>query len=91
MGTYFGILERTSDWLASKGMEETKARSYLTPLFSGLAHVAGRSLEDSYAKLRTEFSTKGGLNEQVFQDFDTKGGTETLITALDRVLERIRK
>jgi pyrroline-5-carboxylate reductase len=77
MGTYFGILERTTDWLSSKGMEETKARSYLTPLFSGLAHVAGRSLEDSYVKLRQEFSAKGG--------------TEMLITALDRVLERIKR
>ena len=72
-------------------MAETKACSYLTPLFGGLAHVAGRAREESYAKLRQEFSTQGGLNEQVFQDFDTRGGTETLISALDRVLQRIKE
>lgn len=90
MGPYFGILERTSDWLAGKGMGEAKARSYLTPLFAGLAHVASRAPASSYATLRAEFSTKGGLNEQVFQDFDTGGGTAALTKALDRVLERIK-
>ncbi|HWT96108.1 MAG TPA: pyrroline-5-carboxylate reductase [Terriglobales bacterium] len=90
MGPYFGLLERTSDWLASKGMAEAKARNYLTPLFAGLAHVASRAPASSYATLRAEFSTKGGLNEQVFQDFDSGGGTAALIQALDRVLERIK-
>jgi len=91
MGTYFGILERTSDWLAHKGMDDAMARNYLTPLFSGLANAAGRSPDSGYAKLREDFSTKGGLNEQVFEDFDTKGGTEALIKALDRVLERVKR
>ena len=90
MGPYFGILERVSDWLASKGMAEAKARDYLTPLFGGLAHVASRAPTTRYTQLREEFSTKGGLNEQVFQDFDTTGGTEALIKALNRVLERIK-
>lgn len=91
MGTYFGILERTTEWLVGKGMDETKARSYLAPLFGSLAHVAAHAREASFTTLRQEFSTRGGLNEQVFSDFDRKGGSRALTDALSRVLERIRK
>lgn len=91
MGTYFGILERLTEWLVGQGMDEGKAYSYLTPLFGSLAHVATRSPEAEFARLRHEFSTKGGLNEQVFSDFESRGGSVALSRALDRVLERIER
>lgn len=91
MGTYFGILERTTEWLVAKGMDEAKVRSYLVPLFGSLAHVAAQAPEASFMTLRQEFSTRGGLNEQVFSDFDREGGSRALTDALSRVLERIRK
>lgn len=91
MGTYFGILERATEWLAGRGMDETKARSYLVPLFGSLARVAAHAPEASFTMLRQEFSTRGGLNEQVFSDFDKNGGSRALTDALSRVLERIRK
>lgn len=91
MGTYFGILERMTEWLVDQGMDEGKARSYLTPLFGSLAHVASRSSETRFAQLRQEFSTRGGLNEQVFSDFESGGGSIALSQALDRVLERIKR
>jgi len=34
---------------------------------------------------------KGGLNEQVFMDFEARGGTEALFKALDRVLVRAKE
>ncbi|CDX33829.1 Pyrroline-5-carboxylate reductase protein [Mesorhizobium sp. SOD10] len=90
MATYFGIMERTTEWLAGKGMSKSKARNYLTPLFGSLTHVASRSAESSFGELRQAFSTRGGLNEQLFKDFDELGGTAAMTRALDRVLERIR-
>ncbi|MBW8789318.1 MAG: pyrroline-5-carboxylate reductase, partial [Rhizobium leguminosarum] len=39
--------------------------------------------------LSREFATKGGLNEQVFSDFEKKGGLVALTAALDGVLARI--
>lgn len=89
MGTYFGILERLTYWLKQNGMEETKAQSYLLPLFGSLAQVSTRSPEKNFRSLREEFSTKGGLNEQVFRDFDLNGGSNALTSALDNVLNRI--
>ncbi|WP_296746973.1 pyrroline-5-carboxylate reductase [Mesorhizobium sp.] len=90
MGTYFGLLERAQDWLVGKGLEPGIARSYLLPLFGSLADAAIASPATSFMELRREFSTPGGLNEQVFRDFDETGATKVLHHALDRVLSRIR-
>jgi pyrroline-5-carboxylate reductase len=90
MGSYFGILERTTGWLAQQGMPADKARAFVAPLFLSLAETAVRHGEMPLEALRQEFSTKGGLNEQVFEDFERNGGTTALTAALDRVLVRIK-
>lgn len=90
MGTYFGILERLSDWLTAQGMADRQARDVLAPLFASLARVAQASTS-SFADLRSAHSTRGGLNEQVFADFEAMGGSEALFKALDRVLLRARQ
>ncbi|WP_119255622.1 pyrroline-5-carboxylate reductase [Shinella zoogloeoides] len=92
MATYFGIMHRTTEWLAEKGLPEEKGRAYLAPLFAGLSETAlhgGRHVD--FMEMSREYATKGGLNEQVFHDFDHKGGTSALTKALDRVLERISR
>ncbi|WP_281978918.1 pyrroline-5-carboxylate reductase [Pseudorhizobium flavum] len=91
MGTYFGLMEIVSGWLADKGMTNETARRYLTPLYSSLAHVATATPHASYCDLRQEFSTRGGLNEQLFRMFDVQGGSAALLKALDDVLARLRK
>lgn len=90
MATYFGIMHRTTEWLAEKGLPEEKGRAYLAPLFASLSDTAvhaGRHV--AFMELSREFATRGGLNEQVFHDFDGKGGSDALRLALDRVLKRI--
>lgn len=92
MATYFGIMHRTTEWLAENGLPEEKGRAYLTPLFAGLAEAAAHAEEDiKFIDLSREFATRGGLNEQVFQDFDGQGGTDALRRALDGVLKRISR
>ncbi|OLP58110.1 pyrroline-5-carboxylate reductase [Xaviernesmea oryzae] len=88
MGTYFGMMEHLTGWLTEKGMAQEKARAYLAPLFASLAQTASQS-DLPLDELRAEFSTRGGLNEQVFRDFEQKGGTAALTAAMDRVLTRI--
>ncbi len=90
MGTFFGILEISSRWLESQGMPYDQAKSYLAPLFASLADTAARRQAPDFDVLRGEFSTKGGLNEQVFADFTAAGGAKALTEALDGVLARIR-
>ena len=90
MGTYFGILERATDWLASQGIPDQKARDYLISLFASLGKVSAKSAERPPGDLRREFSTRGGLNEQLFREFDQGGGSEALTSALASVLRRIK-
>lgn len=89
MSTFFGIMEFTTDWLERNGLDRSKGRAYITPLFESLAQRANKEKSHSFHSLSEEFATKGGLNEQVLSDFETKGGRAALISALDRVLARI--
>ncbi|RWC37636.1 MAG: pyrroline-5-carboxylate reductase [Mesorhizobium sp.] len=90
MATYVGIMHRTTAWLAEHGLPEEKGRAYLVHLFASISETAllvGKDVD--LINLSREFATKGGLNEQVFQDFNGNGGSNALKRALDRVLERI--
>ena len=90
MATYFGLMQRTTDWLADKGLPEEKARAYLAPLFAELSETAVAAGPDvAFIELSHEFATKGGLNEQVFRHFEEGGGSDALARALDRVYRRI--
>jgi pyrroline-5-carboxylate reductase len=89
MGSYFGILEVAQGWLEARGLPEAAARSYMAGLFANLGRVAEGSSK-GFAALREEYSTKGGLNEQVFKVFSEQGGTEALTVGLDQVLQRVR-
>ena len=89
MGSYFGLLDLAQGWLVAEGMPEASARSYLAGLFDNLGRVAEQSPK-GFAELRDEYSTRGGLNEQVFRVFSQEGGADALRTALGQVLQRVR-
>lgn len=90
MSAYFGIMKAATDWLVDRGLSQQKARSYVAPMFASLSQSAASEPLVSFEDLRRSFATKGGLNEQVLQDFEKFGGTEALKKSLDRVLTRIR-
>ncbi|MBY5437181.1 hypothetical protein [Rhizobium leguminosarum] len=69
---------------------ESVAARTLRQLFSGLDHAARSRPVTGFDELVGEHSTKGGLNEQVLEDFRGFGGTVALQKALGRVLTRIR-
>ncbi|MGY5810788.1 pyrroline-5-carboxylate reductase [Rhizobium sp. LEGMi198b] len=89
MSTFFGIMEFTTDWLEKNGLDRSKGQAYIAPLFASLAQRANEPGVTSFSSLSSEFATRGGLNEQVFSDFEKKGGRQALTAALDRVLARI--
>lgn len=91
MSLYFGFMGRIVEWLQSNGMPEQAARAYMTAHFDSLSKVAVRQPEAALHTLAREFATKGGLNEQVWLDFDQRGGTRAVFEALDRVHMRIKR
>lgn len=91
MGSYFGMLETCARWLEGEGLPYGPASDYLRQLHIGLAHAMAASPSASFDTLRQDHSTRGGLNEQVFAQFDVHGGNRALCEALDSVLARIRQ
>ena len=89
MGSYFGILEVAAGWLVERGLPEAAAKDYMAGLFANLGLVAEGSGKP-FSALREEYSTRGGLNEQLFRVFGEEGGVEALRSALDRVLVRVK-
>lgn len=90
MGTFLGFIEGTVNWLTEQGMPAQTARAYVGPLFVSLSETVFTSAGTSLGALRAEYSTKGGINEQMFADFVTLGGLEALHGAFRNVLLRIR-
>jgi pyrroline-5-carboxylate reductase len=89
MGSYFGLLDVAQGWLVERGLPEAAARDYMAGLFANLGQVAEGSGKP-FGTLREEYSTRGGLNEQVFRVFGEAGGVKALRLALDQVLERVK-
>jgi hypothetical protein len=88
MGTYFGLLDVIAHWMTAKGMLNKHARDFLAHLFAGLSETARASPEGSFEELRTAYSSKGGLNEQVFDLFVSHGAAAgSYGRARSRVLE----
>jgi pyrroline-5-carboxylate reductase len=90
MGTYFGILEAGTKWLENKGLAYESGRAYLVQMFGALTETAAQAPGKPFEDIRVEFSTKGGLNEQVYTNFAADGGIKALSDALDGVFNRIR-
>ncbi|MFM0203622.1 pyrroline-5-carboxylate reductase [Paraburkholderia fungorum] len=90
MGSFFAMIEAQATWLHQQGIPYPNARTYLASLFNGLACTANTRRE-SFAELSKEFSTPGGLNEQMTADLESQGVFRAQASALDRILARIRK
>lgn len=90
MGLYFGVMESAAGWLGEQGAEASNARQYLSQVFVELARTAERAKGISFADLRVEHSTPGGLNQQLHEVFSESGGSDAIHTALDSVAGRIR-
>jgi pyrroline-5-carboxylate reductase len=89
MASYFMVVGEVQSWLERQGVAAATAREYAARLFEGLSRVP-RESEASFAELAGEFSTRGGLNEQMAAALADCGALKAWRTALDEVLVRIR-
>lgn len=89
MASFFGIAELAADWAGRQGMASEPAQRYLGQLFGNLGAVLEAD-PTAVAQLRVDHATRGGLNEQVFDQFRRLGGEAALNAALDSVMARIR-
>lgn len=90
MGNFFQTLHAQATWLREHGISADVSRAFLTSLYTGLSDAASRT-GTPFDTLAREFSTAGGLNEQITKDLAAHGVFSAHANALERVLERIRK
>jgi len=89
MGSYFGLLETAQGWLEAQGLATVDAEAYLRGLFGSLGDVL-RASPAGFAQLRADHSTKGGLNEMIFQRFVQGGGGAAMQAALTAAFQRVQ-
>ncbi len=88
MGSYFALLHNQAQWLEKHGLSYGEAREYLAGLYFGLASIA-RKTETGFAELSKEFTTTGGLNQQVLDTLNAHRVFNAFDHAFDQVLQRI--
>ena len=89
MGSYFGLLETASAWMVAQGLNDADTSAYLRGLFGSLGDVL-RENPASFEQLRADHSTKGGLNEMIFQRFVQGGGGAAMDAALTAAFQRVQ-
>lgn len=89
MASYFGLLETAADWMVAQGHPRPDAVAYLRGLFGSLGDVL-RESPASFERLRVDHSTKGGLNEMIFQHFVQGGGGAAMEAALTAAFKRVQ-
>ena len=90
MASYFSTLDTLASWLVRNGVRARTARDYIAAMFRGLSHVPVAS-QATFNELADEFTTKGGLNEQLARDLARGGMFDAWSGGLDAILARIRK
>jgi len=91
MSPYFAFAGAITDWLVRHDVPADDARAYVASMFQGLADIAARDREHSFAALAAEFATRGGINEQVVTHLREHGALKAVSDALDAVLQRMKK
>ena len=75
--------------MVAQGHPRLDAVAYLRGLFGSLGDVL-RAGPASFEQLREDHSTKGGLNEMIFQRFVQGGGGAAMEAALTAAFKRVQ-
>lgn len=90
MGSFFLMQGAIVDWMTAQGLEPTLARLYIGELASGLTLSAQIRTDESFGSLMDDFSTRGGLNEQLRKSLEQAGLREQVAKGLTDLLDRIQ-
>lgn len=89
MGVYYHFIDVCNTWLKENGLQQEQTAPYLAKLFSNLSDEA--LINQNFPELEREYSTKGGTNEFISQQFTANHGDKTLKDAFDKALSKINQ
>jgi|TARA_B110000285_G_scaffold169981_1_gene190201 pyrroline-5-carboxylate reductase len=91
MAPFYELLKVSTDWLVRKGVEQSKATSYITELFLGLSQDAVNKKSSGLKKLVAESQTPRGLNEQALRELQRGKFYNKLNKTLNNIHTRLSK
>ena len=91
MAPFYELLKVSTDWLIRKGVDQSKATSYITELFLGLSQDAVNKKSTGLKKLVAESQTPKGLNEQALKELQRGKFYSKLNKTLNNIHNRLNK
>jgi len=91
MAPFYELLKVSTDWLTRKGVDQSKATSYVTELFLGLSQDAVNKKSTGLKKLVAESQTPKGLNEQALKELQREKFYSKLNKTLNNIHTRLNK
>ena len=91
MAPFYELLKVSTDWLIRKGVDQSKATSYITELFLGLSQDAVNKKSTGLKKLVAESQTPKGLNEQALKELQRGKFYSKLSKTLNNIHTRLNK
>jgi len=91
MAPFYELLKVSTDWLVSKGVDQSKATSYVTELFLGLSQDAVNKKSTGLKNLVAESQTPKGLNEQALNELQRGKFYSKLVKTLNNIHARLNK
>ena len=91
MAPFYELLKVSTDWLIRKGVERSKATSYITELFLGFSQDAVNKKPTGLKKLVAESQTPRGLNEQALKELQRGKFYSKLNKTLNNIHTRLNK
>ena len=91
MAPFYELLKVSTDWLVRKGVNQSKATSYVTELFLGLSQDAVNKKSNGLKNLVAESQTPKGLNEQALKELQRGKFYSKLNKTLNNIHARLNK
>lgn len=90
MSSYYMLVSRIAGWGENEGIDRDQSVDYTVSFFEALMHMAKNADKGNIEGLAMEM-TPGGLNELVLTFIEKHEGFEMWTSALNAVLDRIKK
>jgi pyrroline-5-carboxylate reductase len=91
MAPFYELLNVSTNWLSSKGINKNNAINYVSELFLGLAQDATNKKSKGFKKLVAESQTPKGLNEQALKELKKSKFYSKLNNTLNSIHKRMNK
>ena len=91
MAAYYELLNVSSNWLITKGINKNTANNYISELFLSLSQDAADKKSQGFKKLVVDSQTPNGLNMQALNELKKGKFYNKFIKALENINKRVSK